>query len=83
MPQVRLKRVAREQLEALPDGARADVERALLRIESDPSEAGVRLLGRMRGRWRAREGGYRIIYRLEERGQIVIVEAIRHRRDAY
>lgn len=83
MANLRLKRIAAAQFEALPEHARADVERALLRIQADPYAAGVPLLGRLRGRWRTRVGGYRIVYRVLEGGRLVVVDAIRLRRNAY
>jgi mRNA-degrading endonuclease RelE of RelBE toxin-antitoxin system len=83
VPAVRLKRVAAEQLAALPDHARDEVEQLLLRIQADPERVGIPLLGRLRGRWRARVGGYRVLYRIIDDGRVVIVDAIRLRRDAY
>ena len=83
MPVLRLKTVARMQLMALPDHVRDDIEGALLRIQADPQVAGIQLLGRLKGRWRTRVGGYRIVYRIVQGGRVVIVDAIRLRRDAY
>ncbi|MEJ7566994.1 MAG: type II toxin-antitoxin system RelE/ParE family toxin [Gaiellaceae bacterium] len=83
MPQLRLKRVAEDQLAALPEQVRDEIELALRRIEANPSEEGVELLGRWAGRWRKRVGGYRIIYRIRDNGRLVIVDAIRTRGEAY
>jgi len=61
VPRLSLKRVAEEQLAALPQHVREDIESALLRIQANPTEVGTPLLGRLSGRWRARVGGYRIV----------------------
>jgi mRNA-degrading endonuclease RelE of RelBE toxin-antitoxin system len=56
----------------------------LLRIQANPPEAGLPLLGRLSDQWRTRVGGgYRIIYRIRDEGRLVIVDAIRTRGEAY
>jgi mRNA-degrading endonuclease RelE of RelBE toxin-antitoxin system len=47
----------------------------------DPRAAGVELRGRLKGTWRARAGGYRILYKV--RGDGIVVESIRKRGEAY
>ena len=44
---------------------------------------GVALRGRLAGKRRMRVGGYRIVYKIRENGNLVIVEAIRPRSRAY
>jgi mRNA-degrading endonuclease RelE of RelBE toxin-antitoxin system len=83
VPRLKLKRIAEDQFNALPDRVRDEVERALLKIQAHPMEEGVALLGRLSGRRRKRVGGYRIIYRIRDNGQLVIVDAIRTRGTAY
>jgi mRNA interferase RelE/StbE len=83
VPRLSLKRVAEEQLAALPQHVREDIESALLRIQANPTEVGTPLLGRLSGRWRARVGGYRIVYRIQNSGQLVIVDAIKTRGRSY
>jgi mRNA-degrading endonuclease RelE of RelBE toxin-antitoxin system len=83
LPRLRLKRIAEDQLSALPQHVREEIDVALLRIQANPTEEGVPLLGRLSGRWRTRVGGYRIIYRIRDEGRLVIVDAIRTRGEAY
>lgn len=83
MPKLRLKRVAEDQLARLPDHVQEEIRAALLHVASDPTEAGIPLLGRLSGRWRKRVGGYRIIYRIRENDRLVIVDAIRTRGESY
>jgi mRNA-degrading endonuclease RelE of RelBE toxin-antitoxin system len=83
LPKLRLKNPAREAWEALSPEALEAVDLALLKIQANPTEEGEPLVGRMRGKWRKREGGYRIIYEIKERGNLVMVESIQKRPDAY
>jgi mRNA-degrading endonuclease RelE of RelBE toxin-antitoxin system len=59
------------------------LDAAFLRLATDPEAAGVELRGRLRGTWRLREGGYRVLYKIRNGGSLVVVESIRPRRDAY
>jgi mRNA interferase RelE/StbE len=81
LPELRLTRRAREQLETLPDKVRDAVLETLVLIQLEPEDMGKRLVGRMAGLWSARAGNYRILYTVEPTG--VIVRSIRHRGVAY
>jgi mRNA interferase RelE/StbE len=81
LPELRLTRRAREQLETLPDKVRDAVLETLVLIQLEPEDMGKRLVGGMAGLWSARAGNYRILYTLEPTG--VIVRSIRHRGVAY
>jgi mRNA-degrading endonuclease RelE of RelBE toxin-antitoxin system len=83
LPRLRLKRVAEEQFEALPSHVRDEIDLALLRIEANPEDEGLALIGGLAGRWRKRVGGYRIIYRILDSGRLVIVDAIKTRGESY
>jgi mRNA interferase RelE/StbE len=81
LPELRLTRRAKEQLEALPDAVREAVLETLVPTQLEPEEVGKRLVGRMEGLWAARVGSYRVLYTLEPAG--VIIRSIRHRGVAY
>ena len=81
MPELRLTRLAKQQIEALPEAVREAVLETLVLIQLEPDEMGKRLVGRMAGLWAARVGSYRVLYTLESTG--VIVRSIRHRGVAY
>ena len=81
MPELRLTRRARKDLEAFPATVREAVVETLALIEMEPESAGKRLVGRLGGLWSARTGNYRVLYTIEHSG--VIVRAIRHRGVAY
>lgn len=81
MPELRLTRRARNDLEALPETVREAVLETLISIGAEAEGAGKQLVGRLEGLWSARVGNYRVLYTVEA-GQ-VIVRAIRHRAVAY
>jgi mRNA-degrading endonuclease RelE of RelBE toxin-antitoxin system len=81
LPESRLTRRARNDLEALPETVREAVLETLTSIGAEPERAGKKLVGRLEGLWSARVGNYRVLYTVEVSG--VIVRAIRHRAVAY
>lgn len=81
MPELRLTRRARNDLEALPETIREAVLETLILIGAEPERAGKKLVGRLEGLWSARVGNYRVLYTIE--AGTVIVRAIRHRAVAY
>jgi mRNA interferase RelE/StbE len=81
LPELRLTRRAKQQLEALPNPVRDAVLETLVLVPAEPEEMGKRLVGRMHGLWAARVGSYRLLYTIEPTG--VIVRSIRHRGVAY
>ena len=81
MPELRLTRQTKRQLEALPDAVRDAVLETLALIQLEPEARGRRLVGRMQGLWAARAGSYRVLYTIEASG--VIVRSIRHRGVVY
>ena len=81
MPEPRLTRRARNDLEALPETVRAAVLETLTSIGAEPERSGKKLVGRLEGLWSARVGNYRVLYTVEA-GR-AIVRAIRHRAVAY
>jgi len=81
LPELRLTRRAKKDLEALPATVREAVVETIALIEVEPEAAGKRLVGRLAGLWSARTGNYRVLYTIERSG--VIARAIRHRAVAY
>ena len=81
MPELRLTRRARDDLNALPEAVRDAVLETLTSIGAEPQRAGKRLVGRLEGLWSARVGNYRVLYTVE--AGAAIVRAIRHRTVAY
>lgn len=72
---------ARRQFDRLPLSVAAAVLETLDAIAENPRRLGKRLVLDHEGRWSARRGPYRIIYKLIEDEHVVRVVAIGHRRD--
>lgn len=52
-------------------------------LAENPYRVGKALVGRLKGRYSARRGEFRIVYRIDDGRILVEVIAIQHRRDAY
>ncbi len=85
MPELVFTRGAQADFRKLPETLRVAVANTLEALAVEPRRVGVPLLGRLRGRWSARVGNYRILYTLEgsSEHERVVVRAVRHRSIAY
>jgi mRNA interferase RelE/StbE len=64
-----------------PDRRRVDAVLVTLREEARPP--GARKLAGRRNDWRVRVGDHRVLYEVDDRGRLVTVWRIAHRRDVY
>lgn len=82
---IKLSRPARRALETdLPDPVATAVWEFINGpLAANPRRVGKPLLGHLEGRWTARRGEYRVIYRIEDSIITVTVIRVSHRRDAY
>ena len=77
-------RSAQRSLESLPSKvAFAIVEFVYGQLADEPKRVGKPLRFELAGRWSARRGAYRVIYRIDEELRVVTVEVVAHRSDAY
>ncbi len=66
--------------------ATSDLRRIFEQIEAlsaDPFPRGVAKLAGAEGLYRVRAGNYRIIYEVDQPSHQIVIQYIRHRRDAY
>lgn len=69
-----------EDLPQVPANMRARIARAIeTRLTEAPDHYGSPLRGTLRGYWKLRAGGYRVVYRVV--GDEVHILAIRHRKN--
>lgn len=80
---IRVMPTARRQLRRLPERYAAAVVELLPAIAANPKRLGKPLRFELEGRWAARRGPYRVIYKLDEKARAVIVLAVAHRADVY
>ena len=79
---VTILRRAQKELGALADEAYTRVRDAIGGLVEDPRPSGcLKLTGR--DGWRIRTGNYRVVYEIDDNGQMVTVLHIGHRRDVY
>lgn len=80
---VQLTAPARRQLDRLPISVVAAVIETLGATAETPRRLGKPLRFELEGYWSARRGPYRIVYRVDDETQTVLVVAVGHRADVY
>ena len=73
---------AKDSLRRLPEDTRREVQAQILELRFDPFPSGSIELTGLKGVYRFRVGGYRVIYRVT-RGQTIVIERVRARAEAY
>ncbi len=77
-------RKVEKALDDLPGPLFDRVKEAILSLEETPRRKGAKKLkGKLKGVWRIRAGDYRILYDIDDEGNIVVILDILHRRRAY
>jgi mRNA interferase RelE/StbE len=79
---VSLKSSAANEIDSLP--TKADRQRVVSRIAAladDPRPPGSEMLAGHEDRFRVRQGRYRIVYSIDDRGRSVVVVKVGHRKD--
>ena len=79
-----LEVVVEEDIPALPSSAKVMIKKAIEeRLAVDPIGFGKPLRYSLRGHRRLRVSDYRIVYRIEVKSHVVIITAIKHRKEVY
>lgn len=82
--EVRVSSLAQRDLNRLPESVvAAALEFMFGPLADNPQRVGKPLTNELAGRWSARRGLYRIVYRVDDAHTVVEVIRIAHRRDAY
>ncbi len=81
--QIRVMPTAQRQLAEMPERFATAAIELLPAIAANPERLGKPLRFELTGKWTARRGPYRIIYRLDEEARTVRVLAVGHRADVY
>jgi len=79
--QARLRRTAQKQLDKLGEQDYEIIAEAISALEQEPRPSGVKKLAES-GLWRIRVGQYRVIYRIDDEGHLVIVVRVARRTEA-
>ena len=83
MYEVRIKRSAAKQLEALPIKMADRIARVINKLAEDPRPVGVRKLQGEHELYRIRVADYRVIYTILDSVLVIEVVKIGHRKDIY
>ncbi len=79
---VTILRRAQKELGQLPGEAYSRVRDVIAGLAENPRPPGcLKLTGR--DGWRLRTGNYRVVYEIDDSGQVVTVLHVGHRRDVY
>lgn len=79
-----LDSVVKKDIPALPKTIKATIKKAIEeRLMHDPVGFGKPLRYSLKGHRRLRIGDYRVVFRIEADSNIVLIIAIKHRKDIY
>lgn len=79
-----LASVIKEDISDLPKSIKTTIKKAIEeRLMIDPIGFGKPLRYSLKGHRRLRVGDYRIVYRIESSSNLVLIVAIKHRKDVY
>jgi mRNA interferase RelE/StbE len=74
---------AQRDLDRLVGTTLLRLEKAILKLESDPRPHEAKKLKGATRYWRVRVGDYRVLYEIEDEARRVVVHRIAHRREIY
>ncbi len=82
MYQIEVRRRAQRALDKLPKSDFQAVIETIKDLARTPRPRGVEKV-KSTGLWRVRQGDYRIIYAIDDKGNLVTVVCVGHRREIY
>ncbi|MCL0052980.1 type II toxin-antitoxin system RelE/ParE family toxin [Dehalococcoidales bacterium] len=80
--EVRIVPAAEREMDKLPTPVHTRLSRRILSLEGNPRPRGAKKLGG-REEYRLRVGDYRVLYTIDDKGCMVTVFAVGHRREVY
>ena len=83
MYRVFLERAAEKDLKQLSAQLHDRVMAAIQKLARNPRPSGCRKLTGSDNDWRVRVGDHRIVYEINDKAQIILVNHVRHRREVY
>lgn len=80
---LRFEKTAKREFLKLPPIVARRLQPAIERLVENPRPDGVKKLQVFKNQYRIRVGDYRVIYRIEDETERVLILKISHRRDSY
>ena len=78
-----IERRVYKDLDRIPVQDVEKIYQAMISLEQNPRPAGIKKLRGSTGRFRIRQGDYRIVYTIDDQKKTVSVFLVRHRKDVY
>ena len=83
MYEIKIKKSAKKDLDALDDKTYIRIDRNIQRLRNDPFPRGMKKLRGEENRYRIREGKYRILYEVDQKNNTIVIYRIKLRKTAY
>ena len=81
---LRIKASAGKEVERIePKRMRRAIVDRIRGLAAEPRPPGCEKLSAAKGRYRVRQGSFRIVYEVRDHDRVVVVVAVAHRRDVY
>ena len=74
---------ATKDLDGLPPTAQRRIRALIDGLASDPRPHGAQAMAGVADTYRIRVGDYRVVYAVDDAGQLVVIARVGHRRDVY
>ena len=81
--EIRVSPKAQRQYRKLSAEIQQRIGIALTKLSENPRPSGVAKLSGSKDRWRVRVGDYRIVYTIDDKGRLVVILIVAHRREVY
>lgn len=83
MPEIQISNHAERDLRQLDVLAFHKIVAEIKSLADNPRPQGCRKLAGSKSDWRIRIGDYRVLYEIDDRGNLIRILRVRHRREAY
>lgn len=80
---IQFRSSARKDLQKLPPSILGSILESISKLAETPRPSGCKKLQGHKNLWRIRIADYRVIYEIDDKGKIIIIAAVSHRKDAY
>lgn len=80
---IQFRQSARKDLQKLSTSILPNILDSISKLAETPRPTGCKKLIGSKNLWRIKIADYRVIYEIDDKGKVVIIAVVRHRKDAY
>ena len=80
---IRTKPSVKKDLKDIPNKIAKTIFMKILSLQEDPFPSDVKKIQGMENTYRIRSGDYRVVYEVNTKDSIIVIQYIRHRKDVY